>query len=105
MCKRAGNKNFTVTNCYGCCKGLPILCSSAQERQIVLILCEFFDSLFCQQSSASRIRIIGQIVKELWLLETIVPPAERCDTTQDGLGDDGSKNKIKLKNMHQVHQI
>ena len=32
-------------------------------------------------------------------------PAERCDTAQDGLGDDGSQVKIKLHYAHQVHQI
>ena len=32
-------------------------------------------------------------------------PAERCNTAQDGLGDDGSQVKIKLHYAHQVHQM
>ena len=35
----------------------------------------------------------------------VVPPAKWCDTAQDGQGDDGSQNKIKLHYAHQVHQI
>ena len=27
-------------------------------------------------------------------------PDEQCDKAQDGLGDDGSQNKIKLHNTH-----
>ena len=48
----------------------------------------------------------GSVAQGNRLRNQMLCPVEQCGTAQDGLGDDGSQTvKIKLHNMHQVHQI